>query len=104
MSGDKIKCGFETEVNVQVRDTNLTLSCIVIPRIIEGYQLLLGMDAINKIVCVIVRRGKVFFGNVGRVEARQTRTMEVIDKDFTAHLMEGVGQFLGNGRGRTDQP
>ena len=26
ISGDKIKCGFEKEVNVQVRDRNLTLS------------------------------------------------------------------------------
>ena len=86
MSGDKIKCGFETEVNVQVRDRNLMLSCIVTPRIIEGYQLLLGMDAINKIGCVIFRRGEVFFGNVARVEVRQTPTMEVIDKDFTAHF------------------
>ena len=32
------------------------------------------------------RRGKVVFGNVARVEARQTPTMEVIDKDFTAHF------------------
>ena len=45
MSGKKIKCGFESEVNVQERERNLPLSCIVTPRIIEGYQLLLGMDA-----------------------------------------------------------
>ena len=51
------------------------------PRIIDGYQLLLGMDSINKIGSVTFRKGEVIFGNVAKVEAQRLSCVEAQDKE-----------------------
>ena len=71
MSGEKVRCIYESEVKITLRGRQLLLSCIVAPRMIDCYQLLLGMDSINKIGNVTFRNGEVIFGSVEKVEAQR---------------------------------
>ena len=57
-SGDRVKCLFESDLEIFLRGRQLLLWCIVASKMINGYQLLLGMDAINKIGSVTFRKGR----------------------------------------------
>ena len=81
MSGEKVRCVHEIEVKITLRGRQLLLSCIVAPRMIDGYQLLLGMDFINKIGSVTFRKGEVIFGSVAKVEAQRLSCVEAQDKE-----------------------
>ena len=50
-------------------------------RMIDGYQLLLGMDSINKIGSVTLRKGEVIFRSVAKVEAQRLSCVEAQDKE-----------------------
>ena len=76
MSRDRVKCRFESGLEISLRGCQLSLTCIVASKMIDGYQLLLGMDAINKIGFVTFRKGQVIFGNVARIEAQSELTVE----------------------------
>ena len=86
MSGEKVRCIYESEVKITLRGRQLLLSCIVAPRMIDGYQLLLGMDSINKIGSVTFRKGEVIFGSVAKVEAQRLSCVEAQDKEHLINL------------------
>ena len=80
MSGEKVRCVYESKVKITLRGgRQLLLTCIVAPSMIDRYQLLLGMDSINKIGSVTFRKGEVIFGSVAKVEAQRLSCVEAQD-------------------------
>jgi len=80
MSGDSVDCDKVVDATVCVGQKELKLTCIVTPRLLDRYQLLLGIDAVAQIGDVLFKKGKVSFCNVAKV--RESVVLE--DKDYHA--------------------
>jgi len=82
MSGDSVKCDRVVDATVCVGQKELKLTCIVTPRLLDRYQLLLGIDAVAQAGDVLFKKGKVSFCNVAKVN--QAVVLE--DKDYRANF------------------
>ena len=81
-------------VGVRVGELVLELNMIVVEGMIEGIDMVLGMDAIERLGGVYVINGEVQFGHelsMAAVASKDLNVVSITDKDFSA-------SFDGNGR------
>ena len=91
--GRLVSCKGRVDVEMRVGDRDIKLQAIVVEKMIDGIEVVLGMDAITKLGGVMVSQNSVKFGqgiSIGAVGwskdgwMRGAECLRVEDKDFSA--------------------
>ena len=81
--GREVKCRGTARVQIEVAGERLEREVTVVTEIVEGVDIVLGMDVIDALGGVKVWRNKVQFGNICAV-AYSGKKPDIVDRDFEA--------------------
>ena len=86
--GREVKCKGTARVKVQVAEKQMERDVTVVSQMVNGVDIVLGMDVIEALGGVRVWKDKVQFGNVCAV-AYSGKAPDIVDKDFEAWFHGG---------------
>ena len=87
VDGRDIKCKGVWQVEIKVRGVRVKVEAILMNRIIDGINVIIGMDVINEIGGVTIKEAEVKFGDVHcAVAAFRLNVCKIEDKDFEANF------------------
>ena len=81
--GREVKCKGTAKVQITVAGEHLERDVTVVSQMVDGVDVVLGMDAIETLGGVKVWRNKVQFGNICSV-AYSGKSPDIVDRDFEA--------------------
>ena len=87
VDGRDIKCKGAQEVEIKVRGLRVKVEVILMNCIIDGIDVIIGMDVINEMGGVTIKEAEVKFGDVHcAVAAHQLNVCKIEDKDFETNF------------------
>ena len=87
VDGRDIKCKGARQVEIKVRGVRVKVEVILMNRIIDRVDVIIGMDVINEMGGVIIKKAEVKFGDVHCAMAAQwLNVCKIEDKDFEANF------------------
>ena len=87
VDGRDIKCKGARKVEIKVRGVRVKVEAILMNRIIDGIDVIIGMDVINEMGGVTIKEAEVKFGDVhSAVAAHRLNVCKIEDKDFEANF------------------
>ena len=87
VDGRDIKCKGARQVEIKVRGVRVKVEAILMNRIIDGIDVIIGMDVINEMGGMTIKKAEVKFGDVHcAVAAHRLNVCTIEDKDFEANF------------------
>ena len=87
VDGRDIKCKGARQVEIKVRGVRVKVEAILMNRIIAGIDVIIGMDIINEMGGVTIKKAEVKFGDVHcTVATHRLNVCKIEDKDFEANF------------------
>ena len=87
VDGRDIKCKGARQVEIKVRGVRVKVEAILMNRIIDGIDVIIGMDVINEMRGVTIKEAEVKFGDVHcAVAVHRLNVCKIEDKDFEANF------------------
>ena len=87
VDGRDIKCKGARQVEIKVRGVRVKVEVILMNRIIDRIDVMIGMDVINEMGGVTIKEAEVKFGDVHcAVAAHRLNVCKIEDKDFEANF------------------
>ena len=87
IDGRDIKCKGAWQVEIKARGVRVKVEVILMNRIIDGIDIIIGMDVINEMGGVTIKKAEVKFGDVHcAVAAHRLNVCKIEDKDFEANF------------------
>ena len=87
VDGRDIKCKRARQVEIKVRGVQVKVEAILMNRIIDGIDVIIGMDVINEMGGVTIKEAEEKFGDVHcAVAAHRLNVCKIEDKDFEANF------------------
>lgn len=87
VDGRNIECKGARQVEIKVCGMHVKVRAILMNHIVDGIDVIIGMDVINELGGVTIKKAKVKFGDIQcAVAAHQLNVCKIEDKDFEANF------------------
>ena len=87
VDGRDIKCKGARQVEIKVHGVQVKVEAILMNRIIDGIDVIIGMDVINEMGGLTIKKAEVKFGDVHcAIAAHRLNVCKIEDKDFEANF------------------
>ena len=87
VDGRDIKCNGARQVEIKIRGVRVKVEAILMNHIIDGIDVIIGMDVISEMGGVTIKEAEVKFGDVlCAVATHRLNVFKIEDKDFEANF------------------